>query len=146
MQISKLSQNLPSLSTSLEIQNGGKRSSRVLFIHIRKDGIYGRSTWTWRSRKGISRVWGKTISLSENWLLILLQKHIRPYPGYEDDQSQGEVSVFVKSIYHCSPVDHRSFFKKFLELERQMGDEEGAEAVKAKAIEWTQRATTSSWL
>ncbi|KAF7799308.1 hypothetical protein EIP86_010540 [Pleurotus ostreatoroseus] len=38
----------------------------------------------------------------------------------------------------------KSFFKKWLELERRLGDEEGAEAVKAKAIEWTQRATTSS--
>ncbi|KAI0673370.1 U3 snoRNP-associated protein Rrp5 [Trametes maxima] len=34
----------------------------------------------------------------------------------------------------------KSFFKKWLELERRLGDEEGQDAVKAKAIEWTQRA------
>ncbi|CCM04209.1 uncharacterized protein FIBRA_06375 [Fibroporia radiculosa] len=38
----------------------------------------------------------------------------------------------------------KSFFKKWLELERRMGDEEGASAVKAKAVEWTQRASASS--
>lgn len=39
---------------------------------------------------------------------------------------------------------HRSFFKKWLEFERRLGDEEGAEAVKVKAIEWTQRAASAS--
>ncbi|THH28303.1 hypothetical protein EUX98_g5889 [Antrodiella citrinella] len=34
----------------------------------------------------------------------------------------------------------KAFFKKWLELERRLGDEEGQNAVKAKAIEWTQRA------
>ncbi|RPD57053.1 U3 snoRNP-associated protein Rrp5 [Lentinus tigrinus ALCF2SS1-6] len=34
----------------------------------------------------------------------------------------------------------KSFFKKWLESERRLGDEEGQEAVKTKAIEWTQRA------
>ncbi|KAG6862187.1 hypothetical protein C0995_004269 [Termitomyces sp. Mi166 len=34
----------------------------------------------------------------------------------------------------------RAFFKKWLELERKLGDEEGAQTVKQKAIEWTQRA------
>ena len=38
----------------------------------------------------------------------------------------------------------KSFFKKWLELERRIGDEEGADAVKAKAIEWTQRAAGES--
>lgn len=38
----------------------------------------------------------------------------------------------------------KSFFKKWLELERRIGDEEGANAVKAKAIEWTQRAAGES--
>ena len=38
----------------------------------------------------------------------------------------------------------KAFFKKWLELERRLGDEEGAEAVKAKAIEWTQRAANRS--
>lgn len=35
----------------------------------------------------------------------------------------------------------KTFFKKWLGLERRLGNEEGAEAVKNKAIEWTQRAT-----
>jgi len=35
----------------------------------------------------------------------------------------------------------RSFFKKWLELEKRIGDEEGIEAVKQKAIEWTRKAT-----
>ncbi|KAJ8488314.1 hypothetical protein ONZ45_g14005 [Pleurotus djamor] len=34
----------------------------------------------------------------------------------------------------------KAFFKKWLELERRIGDEEGADVVKQKAIEWTQRA------
>ncbi|KAL4069766.1 hypothetical protein V8B97DRAFT_2051647 [Scleroderma yunnanense] len=34
----------------------------------------------------------------------------------------------------------KSFFKKWLDLERKIGDEEGATAVKEKAVEWTQRA------
>ncbi|KAM5530726.1 hypothetical protein V8D89_015586 [Ganoderma adspersum] len=38
----------------------------------------------------------------------------------------------------------KSFFKKWLELERRLGDEEGADAVKAKAVEWTQRAAGTS--
>ncbi|EKM61289.1 uncharacterized protein PHACADRAFT_168722 [Phanerochaete carnosa HHB-10118-sp] len=38
----------------------------------------------------------------------------------------------------------KSFFKKWLELERRIGDEEGAGIVKAKAIEWTQRAAGES--
>jgi len=38
----------------------------------------------------------------------------------------------------------KSFFKKWLELEHRLGDEEGAAAVKQKAIEWTQKAADSS--
>lgn len=38
---------------------------------------------------------------------------------------------------------YRSFFKKWLELERRIGDEEGADIVKQKAIEWTQRAASN---
>jgi len=34
----------------------------------------------------------------------------------------------------------RVFFKKWLALEKRVGDEAGAETVKAKAIEWTRRA------
>ncbi|PBK76689.1 U3 snoRNP-associated protein Rrp5 [Armillaria solidipes] len=37
----------------------------------------------------------------------------------------------------------KSFFKKWLELERRMGDEDGAATVKQKAVEWTQRANPS---
>jgi len=37
----------------------------------------------------------------------------------------------------------KSFFKKWLELERKIGDEDGASVVKQKAVEWTQRANTS---
>ncbi|KIL00557.1 hypothetical protein PAXRUDRAFT_821549 [Paxillus rubicundulus Ve08.2h10] len=38
----------------------------------------------------------------------------------------------------------KSFFKKWLDLERRLGDEKGAEAVKEKAVEWTQRAATAA--
>ncbi|KAJ4485931.1 hypothetical protein J3R30DRAFT_3655234 [Lentinula aciculospora] len=38
----------------------------------------------------------------------------------------------------------KSFFKKWLELERRLGDEKGAEAVKHKAVEWTQKSDNSS--
>jgi hypothetical protein len=38
---------------------------------------------------------------------------------------------------------YRLFFKKWLDLEKRRGDEEGAEAVKQKAIEWTQKAVNS---
>ncbi|PFH54835.1 hypothetical protein AMATHDRAFT_72594 [Amanita thiersii Skay4041] len=38
----------------------------------------------------------------------------------------------------------KSFFKKWLDLEHKLGDEQGASAVKEKAIEWTQRATNTS--
>ena len=47
---------------------------------------------------------------------------------------------------HKSNTDSlfRAFFKKWLELERRLGDEEGADVVKAKAVEWTQRAAGTS--
>ncbi|KAG0704363.1 hypothetical protein DFH29DRAFT_380266 [Suillus ampliporus] len=38
----------------------------------------------------------------------------------------------------------RSFFKKWLELERKIGDEEGALTVKQRAVEWTQKAASES--
>jgi len=38
----------------------------------------------------------------------------------------------------------KAFFKKWLALEKRIGDEEGAETVKAKAIEWTRRAAAHS--
>ncbi|KAJ7492804.1 hypothetical protein FB451DRAFT_1022365 [Mycena latifolia] len=37
----------------------------------------------------------------------------------------------------------KAFFKKWLELEKRIGDEDGVALVKAKAIEWTQRANAS---
>ncbi|KAK7468703.1 rRNA biogenesis protein rrp5 [Stygiomarasmius scandens] len=37
----------------------------------------------------------------------------------------------------------KAFFKKWLELERRLGDEEGAEMVKQKAIEWTQKSNSA---
>ncbi|KAJ3740306.1 hypothetical protein EV360DRAFT_57996, partial [Lentinula raphanica] len=38
----------------------------------------------------------------------------------------------------------KTFFKKWLDLERRLGDEEGAEMVKQRAIEWTQRSNDLS--
>jgi len=38
----------------------------------------------------------------------------------------------------------KTFFKKWLDLERRLGDEEGATVVKEKAIEWTQAAAASA--
>ncbi|KIM88562.1 hypothetical protein PILCRDRAFT_813517 [Piloderma croceum F 1598] len=38
----------------------------------------------------------------------------------------------------------KSFFKRWLDLEKRLGDEEGVAIVKQKAIEWTQKAVNSS--
>ncbi|KAI6031571.1 hypothetical protein BKA83DRAFT_4202404 [Pisolithus microcarpus] len=38
----------------------------------------------------------------------------------------------------------KSFFKKWLNLEHKLGDDEGAAAVKQRAIEWTQQAAAAS--
>ncbi|KAG8219657.1 hypothetical protein J3R82DRAFT_612 [Butyriboletus roseoflavus] len=38
----------------------------------------------------------------------------------------------------------KAFFKKWLDLERKLGDEEGATVVKQKAIEWTQTAVEAA--
>jgi len=44
-------------------------------------------------------------------------------------------------FYTCNALKYRrAFFKKWLELEKRLGDEDGENAVKAKAIEWTRRA------
>ena len=40
-------------------------------------------------------------------------------------------------------ISYRSFFKKWLDIEHRLGDDEGAALVKQKAIEWTQKAVTS---
>lgn len=37
----------------------------------------------------------------------------------------------------------KSFFKKWLEMERRLGDEDGAAVVKQKAVEWTQKVNSS---
>ncbi|KAH9937237.1 U3 snoRNP-associated protein Rrp5 [Fomitopsis serialis] len=65
------------------------------------------------------------------------------------EAGQGEIMT-VRNIFDrvltLKMTSHKAktFFKKWLELERRLGDEEGASAVKAKAIEWTQRAAGSS--
>ncbi|KAI9461178.1 nucleic acid-binding protein [Russula earlei] len=38
----------------------------------------------------------------------------------------------------------KAFFKRWLALEKRVGDDAGAETVKAKAIEWTRRAATNT--
>jgi len=38
----------------------------------------------------------------------------------------------------------KSFFKKWLDLEKRIGDEEGVTMVKEKAVQWTQRALNAS--
>ena len=50
----------------------------------------------------------------------------------------GVISLFIYLFLF------RSFFKKWFELEKKIGDAEGAETVKTKAIEWTQRASNAS--
>ncbi|KAH9944184.1 nucleic acid-binding protein [Epithele typhae] len=61
------------------------------------------------------------------------------------EASQGDI-MSLRNLFNrvlaLKMTSHKakSFFKKWLELERRLGDEEGADAVKAKAIEWTQRA------
>jgi len=53
-------------------------------------------------------------------------------------------SLFDRVFSH-KMTSHKAklFFKKWLDLEKRRGDEEGAEAVKQKAIEWTQKAVNS---
>ncbi|KAI9452549.1 nucleic acid-binding protein [Lactarius psammicola] len=68
--------------------------------------------------------------------------------GQSDLQSISPPFSETSSIV-CFPVkmtSHKAkaFFKKWLALEKRIGDEQGAEAVKAKAIEWTQRAAALS--
>ncbi|KAF8140429.1 hypothetical protein EV363DRAFT_1393337 [Boletus edulis] len=50
-------------------------------------------------------------------------------------------SVYMDMEARNGDIQHlRAFFKKWLDLERKLGDEEGATAVKQKAVEWTQMA------
>ncbi|KAI0080360.1 U3 snoRNP-associated protein Rrp5 [Panus rudis PR-1116 ss-1] len=65
------------------------------------------------------------------------------------EAAQGDIAS-VRNLFNrvlaLKMTSHKakSFFKKWLELERRIGDEEGASKVKEKAIEWTQRAAQSS--
>ena len=36
----------------------------------------------------------------------------------------------------------KAFFKKWLDVEKRIGDEDGIAAVKAKAVDWTRRAAS----
>ncbi|KAH8099388.1 nucleic acid-binding protein [Cristinia sonorae] len=58
----------------------------------------------------------------------------------------GSVRNLFDRLFTLKMTSHKAkaFFKKWLELERRIGDEEGQETVKAKAVEWTQRAAGSS--
>jgi hypothetical protein len=54
------------------------------------------------------------------------------------------VSLAFRILRRTNTVVSRSFFKKWLDLEKRLGDEEGAAIVKQKAIEWTQKAVNLS--
>ncbi|KAI0027317.1 nucleic acid-binding protein [Vararia minispora EC-137] len=59
--------------------------------------------------------------------------------GQQDVQSLR--SLFTRVLaFKMTSHKAKAFFKKWLDIERKIGDEEGAENVKQKAIEWTQRA------
>jgi hypothetical protein len=56
------------------------------------------------------------------------------------------IILFILNVKTGNGVEnyaYRSFFKKWLDLEKRRGDEEGVETVKQKAIEWTQKAVNS---
>ncbi|PAV22463.1 U3 snoRNP-associated Rrp5 [Pyrrhoderma noxium] len=58
---------------------------------------------------------------------------------------QGIRNLFDRVLSHkMTSHKAKSFFKKWLALEKRIGDEEGQQAVKEKAIEWTQRVASSS--
>ncbi|KAG2154655.1 hypothetical protein DEU56DRAFT_372848 [Suillus clintonianus] len=63
------------------------------------------------------------------------------------EAGQGDIqslrNIFNR-VFAIKMTSHKakSFFKKWLELERKIGDEEGASAVKQKAVEWTQKAAS----
>ncbi|EJD03698.1 uncharacterized protein FOMMEDRAFT_139869 [Fomitiporia mediterranea MF3/22] len=63
--------------------------------------------------------------------------------GQKDIQS---VRNLFERVFSHKMTSHKakSFFKKWLELERRIGDEEGQRIVKEKAIEWTQRTAAQS--
>ncbi|KAL0071786.1 rRNA biogenesis protein rrp5 [Marasmius tenuissimus] len=55
------------------------------------------------------------------------------------------VRTIFDRILQRKMTSHKAkfFFKKWLELERRIGDEDGAEVVKQKAVEWTQSQASS---
>jgi hypothetical protein len=54
-------------------------------------------------------------------------------------------SRFSPHIHFLASYSVRRFlFKKWLELEKKMGDEGGVELVKQKAVEWTQNANNAT--
>jgi len=52
-------------------------------------------------------------------------------------------SPILETILYTKP-HYRFFFKKWLDLEKSMGDEAGEDAVKQKAVEWMQQNQSSS--
>ncbi|KAH7930532.1 hypothetical protein BV22DRAFT_1078692 [Leucogyrophana mollusca] len=65
------------------------------------------------------------------------------------EAGQGDIqslrNLFNRVLAHkMTSHKAKSFFKKWLDLERKLGDEEGATVVKEKAIEWTQKAADAS--
>jgi len=58
---------------------------------------------------------------------------------------QASRSIFDRVLaFKMTSHKAKSFFKKWFELEKRIGDAEGTENVKTKAIEWTQRASNVS--
>jgi len=65
------------------------------------------------------------------------------------EASKGDIQHLRNLFHHVLAIkmtSHKAkaFFKKWLDLERKLGDEEGATAVKQKAIEWTQMAAETA--
>lgn len=57
---------------------------------------------------------------------------------------QGLRNLFERVLtLHMTSHKAKSFFKKWLELEKRIGDEEGVSDVKTKAVEWTRRASNA---
>lgn len=57
---------------------------------------------------------------------------------------QGIRNLFDRVLSHkMTSHKAKSFFKKWLVLEQRIGDEDGQQAVKEKAIEWTQKSASS---
>ncbi|KAI5124164.1 hypothetical protein M0805_000972 [Coniferiporia weirii] len=90
---------------------------------------------------------GKTIfegiidSHSKRW--DLWSVYIDMEAGQRDIQSIR--SLFERVLAHkMTSYKAKAFFKKWLELERRIGNEDGEHTVKEKAIEWTQRTVSSS--